>query len=412
MKLVKKVLTYRELFRLYNCDNDKYEKPQSVKNLFVPTDKGDLVAVSDLVKKQNHDILHVILENGIDFKCSDGHIVFCDGLPIKVKDASHLDSEHGKLKIVSKEFCKKDDVYDISIPAPHKYKTPNGIYHHNTFFALSILKNFLDSNEEGVGLIFESEGALSKDLIEERGLDSRRVIIIPVETVEQFKHQALKFIGNYLEKSEKERRPIFMLLDSLGMLSTSKEMTDTEAGKETKDMTRTQQIKGAFRVLTLKLSKAKIPLLVTNHVYQTMGMFPTKEVSGGSGLKYSASSIVALGKSKEKDSDGKMSGVKIRCKMLKGRKTREGGEIRTLLSFSQGLSKFYGLVDIAIKHNIFRKVSTKIEVCNGDKVFEKHIYKNPEKYFDEETLNKINEACKKEFFYGGMDGDVSDDDDE
>jgi hypothetical protein len=125
-------------------------------------------------------------------------------------------------------------------------------------------------------------------------------------------------------------------------------------------------------------------------------------VSHNSALKYSASSIVGLGKSKEKDSDNKMSGIIVRCKTLKGRKTKEGGEIRTLLSFKNGLSKYYGLIDIALKYDIFRKSSTKIEVPNGEKVFEKHIMKNPEKYFNEETLNKINEACKKEFFYGGM----------
>jgi RecA/RadA recombinase len=272
-----------------------------------------------------------------------------------------------------------------------------------TYYSLSILKHFLDSKENGIGLIFESEGALNKEMIEERGLDSKRVIIVPVATVEQFKHQALKFISNYLEKDEKDRRPIFMVLDSLGMLSTSKEMADTEEGKETKDMTRTQQIKAAFRVLTLKLSRAKVPLLVTNHVYQTMGMFPTQELSGGSGLKYSASSIVALGKSKEKDSAGKMSGVKIRCKMMKGRQTREGSEVKTLLSFSSGLSRYYGLLDIALKHNIFKKVSTKVELPDGTKVFEKHINNNPEKYFTKEILDRVNDACKKEFFYGGID---------
>lgn len=271
-----------------------------------------------------------------------------------------------------------------------------------TYFSLSILKHFLDTNPDGMVILFESEGAISKDTVVERGLDASRVIMKGVDTIEKFKHYALKFLAHYLETPEDKRKPTIMVLDSLGMLSTSKEMADTEAGKDTKDMTRAQLVRAAFRVLTFKLSEAKIPFLVTNHVHQTMGMFPTKEMSGGGGLKYSASSIVALGKSKDKDSAGKMTGVVVRCRMNKGRLTREGGEIKTLLSFSDGLSRYYGLVDIALKHEIFKKSANKIELPNGEKVFEKHLMKNAEKYFTKEILDQINDACKKEFFYGGM----------
>lgn len=281
-----------------------------------------------------------------------------------------------------------------------------------TFFALSILKNFLDANPEALGVIFETEGALNRNLIEDRGLDADRILVVPVETVEQFKTQSLRIVESYMAEKESERKPLFLILDSLGMLSTSKEMADSESGKDTKDMTRTQQIKAVFRVLTLKLSKAKIPMLVTNHVYQTMGMFPTKEMGGGSGLKYSASAIVALGKSKDKDTDGTLSGVKVRCKVLKGRDTKEGSEVRTLLSFSSGLSRYYGLVEIALKHGIFEKVSNKIKVVSGETIFEKHLMKNPDKYFDKDTLNLINDACKKEFLYGSDFTEQESDDEE
>lgn len=269
-----------------------------------------------------------------------------------------------------------------------------------TFFALGIVKNFLDGNEKALSIIFESEGSITKDILASRGVDTKRVLIVPVETVQQFKTQAIRVVENHLSTPESDRRPLFLVLDSLGMLSTTKEMTDSNAGKEVKDMTRTAEIKAAFRVLTLKLSKAKIALLVTNHVYQTMSMFPTKEMAGGSGIRYSANNIIALSKSKNKDADGTVTGIFIRCKNIKSRLTKENTETSVMLSYDSGLNRYYGLIDLAIEHGIFKKVSTKIEVADGSTHFEKHIINNPERYFTKEVLDRIDQAAQKEYCYG------------
>jgi len=269
-----------------------------------------------------------------------------------------------------------------------------------TFFLLGIVKNFLDTNEKAVSVIFESEGSITKEILQSRGVDTKRVLIVPVETIQQFKTQALRVVENHLATAEKERRPLLLALDSLGMLSTTKEMTDSNSGKEVKDMTRTAEIRAAFRVLTLKLSKAKVPLIVTNHVYQTMGMFPTKEMGGGGGLKYAANNIIALSKSKNKDAEGNVTGIFIRCKNLKSRLTKENTETSVLLSYDKGLDRYYGLLDLAIEHGIFKKISTKIEVSDGKTVFEKQIVNNPEKFFTEDVLQRIDEAAQREFSYG------------
>lgn len=269
-----------------------------------------------------------------------------------------------------------------------------------TFFALGIVKNFLDTNDKALSIIFESEGSVTKEILTSRGVDTKRVLIVPVETIQQFKTQALRVVENHLSTPEKERRPLMLVLDSLGMLSTTKEMNDSGTGKEVKDMTRTAEIRAAFRVLTLKLSKAKIPLLVTNHVYQTMGMFPTKEMGGGGGLKYAANNIIALSKSKNKDAEGNVTGIFIRCKNLKSRITKENTEASVMLSYDKGLDRYYGLTDLAIEHGIFKKISTKIEVADGKTVFEKQIINNPEKFFTPDVLQKIDEAAQKEFSYG------------
>lgn len=276
-----------------------------------------------------------------------------------------------------------------------------------TFFLIGIIKYFLLANPNGIVILCESENSITKEILVDRQVDVKRVLIVPVDTVQQFKTQALKIVDNHLKIPEKERRPLFLALDSLGMLSTTKEMFDSEAGKETKDMTRTQEIKAAFRVLTNKLGKAKIPMVVTNHVYQSMGMFPTTELSGGSGLKYSANNIIALGKSKDKDSEGDLVGAIIRCKNMKSRLTKEGTQVRVQLSFTKGLNRYFGLVDIAIEAGILTKGSNKIIFPDGKSYFEKKVNADAEKLFTKELLDKIDEACRQQFCYGVV-GDSED----
>jgi len=269
-----------------------------------------------------------------------------------------------------------------------------------TFFALGIVKAFLDKNKDAGVIYFESESALTKDLVESRGIDSKRMVIVPVATVQEFRHQSIKVIDKYLEQGEDKRKPLMFVLDSLGMLSTTKEMEDTAEGKETRDMTRSQIVKAAFRVLTLKLGKAKVPMIMTNHTYDVIGsMFPQKEMGGGSGLKYAASNIVYLSKRKEKDGKEIIGNI-IHCKNYKSRLTKENALIDVRLTYKDGLDKYYGLLDLAIKHGIFKSVSTRIELPDGSKQYAKTINNEPDKFFTKDVLAQIDEAAKKEFLYG------------
>ena len=269
-----------------------------------------------------------------------------------------------------------------------------------TFFVLGMCKHFLDKNPDGGVIFFESESAVTKDIIEERGIDSSRMVIMPVTTVQEFRHQALTVLDKYIDQDVSERKPLLLVLDSLGMLSTTKEMEDTQAGKETKDMTRAQIVKAAFRVLTLKLGKAKVPLIITNHTYDVIGsMFPQKEMGGGSGLKYAASSIVYLSKRKEKDGTEIIGNI-IHCKNYKSRLTKENKVVDVRLTYDKGLDRYYGLLDLALKYNIFKQVSTRIELPDGSKTFGKTINNDPTKYFTKEILEQLDEVCTKEFKYG------------
>ena len=269
-----------------------------------------------------------------------------------------------------------------------------------TFFALGICKAFLDKDPDAGVIYFESESAISKDMIESRGIDSKRMVIVPVATVQEFRNQSIKILDKYNEQPESGRKPLMFVLDSLGMLSTTKEMEDTASGKETRDMTRSQIVKSTFRVLTLKLGKANVPMIMTNHTYDVIGsMFPQKEMGGGSGLKYAASSIIYLGKRKEKDGTEVVGNI-IHCKNYKSRLTKENAQIDVKLTYKKGLDKYYGLINLAEEGGIFKKVSTRYEMPDGSKVFGKNINDEPEKYFTKEVLDKIDEIAKRKFSYG------------
>ena len=269
-----------------------------------------------------------------------------------------------------------------------------------TFFLMGIVKNFLDANPKSGVVYFESESAITKQMVIDRGIDPERMVIVPVTTVQEFRTQSLRILDRYMQEDVNVRRPLFLCLDSLGMLSTTKEVEDTADGKETRDMTRAQVLKAAFRVLTLKLGKAKVPMVVTNHTYDSMGsMFPTKEMGGGSGLKYAASSIIFLSKKKEKDGTEVVGNI-VHCKNHKSRLTIENKMVDVRLSYEKGLDKYYGLLDIAEKYNIFKKVSTRYELPDGTKQYGKSIMSEPEKYFTEDIMKQIEEAVGKEFKYG------------
>ncbi len=269
-----------------------------------------------------------------------------------------------------------------------------------TYFALGICQQFLLNNSEGVVIYFDSEQAVTSEMINGRSMDSTRIAIMPVATVEEFRRQAITIVDEYLETPEADRKPMLMVLDSLGMLSTEKEMVDTAEGKSTRDMTRAQIVKSTFRVLTLKLGKAHIPLIMTNHTYAVVGSyFPMKEMGGGSGLKYAASTIICLSKKKEKEGTDIIGNI-IHCKTHKSRLTKENQEVDVRLRYDEGLSKHYGLLQMAEKCGAVKRVANRFEFPDGKKVYEKAVLSDPENYFDEEMLAKIDESCKKEFRYG------------
>ena len=278
-----------------------------------------------------------------------------------------------------------------------------------TFFVLGVVQNFLKNNLDAGVVYYDTEAAVTKEMMESRGIDTQRVILAEPDTIQNFRTHALNVIDNYSKQPVDRRPPMMFVLDSLGLLSTTKEMEDTADGKETRDMTKAQVIKATFRVLTLKLAKVKIPMLVTNHVYDVVGSYvPMKEIGGGSGLKYAASTIVMLGKKKDKEGTDLVGNI-IKATMFKSRLSKEGKMVEVKLSFEKGLNRHFGLIDLGVKYGIFKQVSTRIELPDGTKQYAKTIYNEPKKYFTDEIMEQLELAAKKEFMYGAADdGFVSD----
>jgi len=269
-----------------------------------------------------------------------------------------------------------------------------------TFFSLAVVKNFLDNNPSAYCLYFDTEASITKSLLESRNIDTNRFVVVNVVTIEEFRSKALKAVDKYLQMPMEDRKPCMFVLDSLGMLSTEKEITDALNDKQVRDMTKSQLVKGAFRMLTLKLGQANVPLIVTNHTYDVIGAYvPTKEMGGGSGLKYAASTIIYLGKKKEKDGTEVIGNI-IKAKTAKSRLSKENKQVEIRLFYDErGLDPYYGLLPLGEKYGVFKKVGNRYEIGEA-KVYPKNVYENPEKYFTPEVMQALDECAQKEFSYG------------
>lgn len=273
-----------------------------------------------------------------------------------------------------------------------------------TYYLLQAIAGFQATNPENVAIIFDSEAAITAEMIVSHGCDPTRTVVIAVATIEEFRTACVKILEQYKEdykdKGFKEPRMI-IALDSLGNLSTKKEVTDMGEGSDKRDMTKAQLIRGAFRVLTIMCGQLNVPMLLTNHTYDAVGAYvPTQVQSGGMGLIYAASTIILLTKSKEKEGTETIGAI-IKAKTEKARLTKEQQSVLTLLNFNNGLDKYYGLFDMAVEAGIFKKVSTRYELPDGSKAFEVAILRDPAKFFTKDVLDRIDAWAGPRFKYQG-----------
>ena len=214
--------------------------------------------------------------------------------------------------------------------------------HFKTAFAMMLVKSFLDKYDDGIVLFYDSEFGAPQSYFENFGIDTGKVVHTPITDIEQLKHDIMKQI-NELERKDR----VMIVVDSVGNLASKKEVDDALDGKSVADMTRAKQMKSLFRMITPHLTIKDIPMVVVNHTYMEIGMFPKAIVSGGTGIYYSADNIFIIGRQQEKQGT-EVVGYNFIINVEKSRYVREKSKIPIEVTFEGGISKWSGLLDISL----------------------------------------------------------------
>jgi RecA/RadA recombinase len=223
--------------------------------------------------------------------------------------------------------------------------------HFKTAFSLLMAKAYQDKYPDAVVLFYDSEFGTPQNYFTSFGIDTDRVIHTPITDVEQLKFDIMQQLTQ-IERGER----VMIVIDSIGNLASKKEVEDALDQKSVADMSRAKQIKSLFRMVTPHLTLKDIPMVVVNHTYKEIGMFPKDIVGGGTGSYYSADNIYILGRQQEKDGQD-LIGYNFIINVEKSRYVREKAKIPVTVRFDGGISKYSGLLDMALESGHVTKPS-------------------------------------------------------
>jgi RecA/RadA recombinase len=215
--------------------------------------------------------------------------------------------------------------------------------HFKTAFSLLMAKSYLEKYDDAALLFYDSEFGTPQSYFDSFGIDTDRVLHTPITDIEQLKFDIMNQLQN-LERSDR----LIIIVDSIGNLASKKEVEDALDQKSVADMSRAKQIKSLFRMVTPHLTMKDIPMVVVNHTYKEIGMFPKDIVGGGTGSYYSADNIFIIGRQQEKEGT-EIVGYNFIINVEKSRYVKEKSKIPVTVSFNGGISKWSGLLDIALE---------------------------------------------------------------
>jgi RecA/RadA recombinase len=269
--------------------------------------------------------------------------------------------------------------------------------HFKTAFALLMASAYQKKYPDAVVLFYDSEFGTPQSYFESFNINMDNVLHTPITDVEQLKHD----IMNQLQAIEKNDR-VIIILDSIGNLASKKEVEDSIEGKSVADMSRAKQIKSLFRMVTPHLTLKDIPMIVVNHTYKEIGMFPKDIVGGGTGSYYSADTIWILGRQQDKDGT-ELIGYNFIINVEKSRYVREKSKIPVTVSFDGGINKWSGLLDIALEGNFVTKPSNgwyaKVDQETGEVLDKKRFVDTQTEEFWKDILadEKFKEFVRKKY---------------
>ena len=259
--------------------------------------------------------------------------------------------------------------------------------HFKTAFSLLMAKSYLDKYPEAVLLFYDSEFGTPVKYFETFGIDMDRVLHTPLTDIEQLKFDIMKQLQD-INRGDK----LMIILDSIGNLASKKEVEDALEGKSVADMSRAKQVKSLFRMVTPHLNIKDIPMVVVNHTYMEIGMFPKAIVGGGTGSYYSADNIYIIGRQQEKDGT-EIVGYNFIINVEKSRYVKEKSKIPIAVSFDGGIQKYSGLMDIALESGFVCKPTngwySKVDKSTGEIGDKKRFADTQTSEFWEPLLNDI-----------------------
>lgn len=223
--------------------------------------------------------------------------------------------------------------------------------HFKTAFALLLAKSYMEKYEDAVILFYDSEFGSPQSYFDNFGIDTKRVVHTPITDIEQLKHDSMAQLSN-IERGDH----IIIIVDSVGNLASRKEVEDAIDGKSVADMSRAKQLKSLFRMVTPHLTMKDIPMVVVNHTYKEIGLYPRDIVSGGTGVYYSADNIYIIGRQQDKDGS-ELIGYSFIINVEKSRYVREKSKIPIEVTFDGGISRWSGLLDVALEGGFVTKPS-------------------------------------------------------
>lgn len=223
--------------------------------------------------------------------------------------------------------------------------------HFKTAFALLLAKSYMEKYQDAVVLFYDSEFGSPQSYFDSFGIDTDKVLHTPITDIEQLKHDCMAQLNN-IERGDR----VIIIVDSVGNLASRKEVEDAIDGKSVADMSRAKQLKSLFRMITPHLTLKDIPMVVVNHTYKEIGLYPKDIVSGGTGVYYSADNIFIIGRQQEKEGT-ELTGYNFIVNVEKSRYVREKSKIPVEVSFDGGISKWSGLMDVALEGAFVTKPS-------------------------------------------------------
>ena len=317
------------------------------------------------------------------------------------------------------------------IPTGKKIMISGGEATAKSYLAIYMIKAFMDAEPNGHIIFFETEGSSTVQTAKKLGIPEDKMLIVPVTTVEDCRSQMLNIVDTIIDNKfgyetktsetsgekkrtkikdfkpipEEEEEKFIFVIDSVGMLTTIKEATDISNGKQTKDMTRSQLMKGFARTLSLKLSMAQIPMISINHVYSTYDMYNPQAISGGSAWKYMSDISITITKGKQKEGTDQI-GIVLNLKVEKSRFMTENKSVKVILNFKKGLNPYSSIYDNIIEWGILPREKNSLILPSGEKVGMKQIKDNISDYMQiPEFVEVVRKAFINKFSFDGEEVD-------